>query len=118
MTVFLLFLLVLLVFVNGFFVAAEFALVRSRRSEMEKLAEEGRGARTRRFTQIDRIDEYLSAAQVGITMASIGLGFLGEPAIASLLEPVFGGIVSHGVAVAISVANRVPDRDRGARDRR
>ena len=60
--------------------------------------------RSRRFRQIDRIDEYLSAAQVGITMASIGLGFLGEPALARLLEPVFGGVMSHGVAVAISVA--------------
>jgi len=102
-TAFLLFLLVLLVFVNGFFVAAEFALVRSRRSEMEKLAEEGARGASQALHSIDRIDEYLSAAQVGITMASIGLGFLGEPAIASLLEPVFGGIVSHGVAVAISV---------------
>ena len=91
-------------FVNGFFVAAEFALVRSRRSQMEKLAEEGsRGAATA-LKAIDRIDEYLSAAQVGITMTSIGLGFLGEPAIAELLEPVFGGVVSHGIAVAISVA--------------
>ena len=54
-------------------------------------------------SEIERIDEYLSAAQVGITMASIGLGFLGEPAIAQLLEPLFGNNVSHGVAVAISV---------------
>src|SRR4029079_14191729 len=53
--------------------------------------------------ELDRIDEYLSAAQVGITMASIGLGFLGEPAIARLIEPVFGSL-SHGAAVAISVA--------------
>jgi CBS domain containing-hemolysin-like protein len=102
-TGFLLFLLVLLVFVNGFFVAAEFALVRSRRSEMERLAEEGARGATQALEEIDRIDEYLSAAQVGITMASIGLGFLGEPAIAQLLEPVFGGVVSHGVAVAISI---------------
>jgi CBS domain containing-hemolysin-like protein len=103
-TGFLLFLLVLLVFVNGFFVAAEFALVRSRRSEMEQLAEEGARGATQALKEIDRIDEYLSAAQVGITMASIGLGFLGEPAIAQLLEPVFGGVVSHGVAVAISIS--------------
>src|SRR6185503_13558206 len=47
---------------------------------------------------------YLSAAQVGITFASIGLGFLGEPAIAKALEPLFGGIGGHGLAVAISVA--------------
>jgi CBS domain containing-hemolysin-like protein len=102
-TAFLLFLLVLLVFVNGFFVAAEFALVRSRRSQMEKVAEEGSRGAAQAVKELDRIDEYLSAAQVGITLTSIGLGFLGEPAIAELLKPVFGGVVSHGVAVAISV---------------
>ena len=53
--------------------------------------------------QLDRIDESLSACQVGITMASIGIGFLGEPSLARLIEPIFGGL-SHGVAVAISVA--------------
>ena len=53
--------------------------------------------------ELDRIDEYLSACQLGITMASIGIGFLGEPAVAQLIEPIFGGL-SHGVAVAISVA--------------
>jgi CBS domain containing-hemolysin-like protein len=95
-------LLVVLVFVNGFFVAAEFALVRSRRARLEELAE---GSKTASLAlhELDRIDEYLSACQVGITMASIGLGFLGEPAIAELIKPVFGGL-RHGVAVAISVA--------------
>ena len=53
--------------------------------------------------ELDQIDEYLSACQLGITMASIGIGFLGEPAVAKLIEPIFGGL-SHGVAVAISVA--------------
>ena len=104
MNVFLLFLLILLVFVNGFFVAAEFALVRSRKSQMERLAAEGSRGAQQAIHEIDRIDEYLSATQVGITMASIGLGFLGEPAIAQLLEPVFGGVMSHGIAVAISLA--------------
>jgi CBS domain containing-hemolysin-like protein len=103
-TVFLLFLLVLLIALNGFFVATEFALVRSRRSQMEKMAEEGSRAAVVALKQLDRIDEYLSAAQVGITMTSIGLGFLGEPAIAQLLEPGLGNVMSHGVAVAISVA--------------
>jgi CBS domain containing-hemolysin-like protein len=103
-TILLLFLVVLLVFVNGFFVAAEFALVRSRRSQMEKLAEEGSRGASQALVAINRIDEYLSAAQVGITMASIGLGFLGEPAIAELLEPVFGGVMSHGIAIALAVA--------------
>src|SRR5919199_2656692 len=102
MTALLLIAVIVLVFVNGFFVAAEFALVRSRRSRLEELAEGSKSA-TLALQELDRIDEYLSAAQVGITMASIGLGFLGEPAIAQLVEPVFGGL-SHGIAVAISVA--------------
>jgi CBS domain containing-hemolysin-like protein len=52
---------------------------------------------------VDEIDEYLSACQLGITLASIGIGFLGEVALASQLEPLFGDVVGHGVAVAISV---------------
>jgi CBS domain containing-hemolysin-like protein len=103
-TVLLIALLVLLIFVNGFFVAAEFALVRSRSSRLEELAKSGSRGAQLAMKEIDQIDEYLSAAQVGITMASIGLGFLGEPAIAKALEPAFGGIGGHGLAVAISVA--------------
>jgi CBS domain containing-hemolysin-like protein len=96
-------LLLVLVFVNGFFVAAEFSLVRSRRTRLEELAEGSKGAALA-LQELERIDEYLSACQVGITMASIGLGFLGEPAIAELLEPLFGGVMSHGLALGISVA--------------
>jgi CBS domain containing-hemolysin-like protein len=103
MSVLLLVLLLVLVAVNGLFVAAEFALVRVRRSRLESLAAEGaRGARSA-LDQLAQIDEYLSACQVGITMASIGIGFLGEPSLAKLLEPIFGGL-AHGVAVGISVA--------------
>ena len=103
MSAVLLIVLLLLVALNGLFVAAEFALVRARKGRIEALAEEGSRAARTALDQIDRIDEYLSACQVGITMASIGIGFLGEPAIATLIEPIFGGI-SHGVAVGISVA--------------
>jgi len=103
MSVLLLVLLFVLVAVNGFFVAAEFALVRSRRGKIEQLVEEGESGAEAVIEQLDKIDESLSACQVGITMASIGIGFLGEPSLAKLLEPVFGGL-SHGVAVAISVA--------------
>jgi CBS domain containing-hemolysin-like protein len=101
--VLLLILLLLLVVLNGLFVAAEFALVRARRSRLEVLAEEGARGAKQALAQIDRIDESLSAAQVGITMASIGIGFLGEPSLARLFEPIFGGL-SHGVAAVISVA--------------
>ncbi len=97
------FLTVVLVGVNAFFVIAEYALVRSRRPRLEALADEGaRGARLA-LTQIDQIGDYIAACQVGITMASIGIGALGEPAIAHVLEPLFGDPIGHGVAVAISV---------------
>jgi CBS domain containing-hemolysin-like protein len=104
LTALLLVLLVVLILLNGFFVAAEFALVRARRTRMEEAANEGSRTAQVALYQMDHIDRYLSAAQVGITMTSIGLGFLGEPAVASLLEPVFGGVMSHGISVALSVA--------------
>ena len=82
MSILLLVLLLLLVAINGFFVAAEFALVRSRRGKIEQLAEEGESGAEAVVEQLDKIDESLSACQVGITMASIGIGFLGEPSLA------------------------------------
>ncbi len=103
MSALLLALLLLLVAINGFFVAAEFALVRSRRGKIEQLAKEGESGAEEVVEQLDKIDESLSACQVGITMASIGIGFLGEPALAKLLEPAFGGL-SHGAAAGISLA--------------
>jgi CBS domain containing-hemolysin-like protein len=93
-----------LVAANGFFVASEFALVRARQSRLEQLRDEGKRGALLALEQVDRIDEYLSACQLGITMASLGIGFLGEPAIASLLEEPLGGVFSHGVAVAIAIA--------------
>jgi CBS domain containing-hemolysin-like protein len=99
----LLFGVAVLVAANGFFVAAEFALVRTRESRVEQMRDEGRRGATLVLQQIDRIDEYLSACQLGITMASLGIGFLGEPAIASLLEKLFGDAVSHNLSLAISI---------------
>lgn len=103
MTALLLIAVVVLVLVNGFFVAAEFALVRSRRGQLEARAGEGDPRARLAVVQIDDISRYLSACQFGITLASLGIGFLGEPAIAQLVEPGFGGL-SHGVAVGISLA--------------
>ncbi len=103
MSVLLLVLLALLIAINGFFVAAEFALVRSRRGKIEQAAEEGEAGAEAVVEQLDRIDESLSACQIGITAASIGIGFLGEPALAKLLEPLFGGL-SHAAAAGISLA--------------
>jgi CBS domain containing-hemolysin-like protein len=102
MSALLLVLLLLLIAVNGVFVAAEFALVRSRRSRLEQWASEGSKRASTVLVQLDEIDEYLSACQVGITMASIGIGALIEPSLATLIKPIFGSL-SHGVAVTISV---------------
>ena len=93
----------LLVLVNAFFVIAEYALVRSSRARLEAMAEEGaRGARLA-LQQLDQIGDYISVCQVGITAASIAIGALGQPALAHLLEGVFGGATADAVAVAISV---------------
>jgi CBS domain containing-hemolysin-like protein len=104
MSVVLLVLLLVLVAVNGFFVAAEFAIVRSRRSRLEQLRDEGIAGASRAIDQIDHVDVYVATCQVGITLASLGIGFLGEPALAELLEPLFGNFFSHAVAVAIAIA--------------
>ena len=105
MTEFLLILGVLvLVGLNAFFVAAEFGLVRARQTRLEQEAEESKRGADLALEEIKRIDEYLSACQLGITMASIGIGFLGEVALANLLEDPLGNVVSHGLATAIAVA--------------
>jgi CBS domain containing-hemolysin-like protein len=103
-TALLLIAILVLVLANGFFVAAEFALVRTRRTAMEELAREGKRGAELVLRQLDDLSEYLSACQFGITLASLGIGFLGEPAVADLIEPVFGDAISHGLATAISVA--------------
>src|SRR3954454_22341381 len=103
MTALLLILLVVLVALNGLFVAAEIGLVRSRKSRLESLAEEGRRGAKQALDQVDHLSEYIAACQVGITLCSIGIGFLGEPSLAKLLEPVFGSL-SHAVATTIAVA--------------
>jgi len=78
---------VLLVLINGFFVAAEFAIVKLRLTQAEELAEE-EGLLGRTLLKVrTRLDAYLSACQLGITLASLGLGWLGEPAFSRLIEP-------------------------------
>ena len=94
---------VVLVFVNGFFVAAEFALVRASKSTFEEMAKEGRRGAAMVVTLMDDLSEYLSACQFGITLASLGIGFLGEPAIADLVEPLIGDTVAtHAISIAIA----------------
>jgi CBS domain containing-hemolysin-like protein len=101
--VLLLFAVVVLVGLNGFFVAAEFALVRSRRSKLEQMDEEGDRKAGRVLVQMDSMNEYLAACQLGITLASIAIGFLGEPAIAQLLESILGDSIPHTLSLVISI---------------
>ncbi len=103
-------LVVALVLLNGLFVAAEFSIVAVRRTRLETLANQGQGLARFSLRAVDNLNNYLAATQLGITIASIGLGFVGEPLLAGLLEPLFedifgqeaAGISSHAVAVPIA----------------
>jgi CBS domain containing-hemolysin-like protein len=104
MTALLLVLTALLIALNGFFVMGEYALVRSRRSRLETMREEGVRGAALALSEIDDIGDYISTVQVGITMTSIGIGALGEPVLADIFERWFGDAISHGLAIAISIA--------------
>ena len=93
----------LLIAVNAFFVIAEYALVRSRRARLEVMREEGAKGAALALRQLANVNEYISAVQIGVTMTSIGVGALGEPALASILKGWLGNTLSHGAAVAIAV---------------
>lgn len=97
-----------LVFANAFFVASEFAIVKVRPTRLDQLGQRG-DSRARLALRISsRLNEYLSANQLGITLASLGLGWIGEPAIARLIEPYlaglgeWSGVGAHGIAIGIS----------------
>src|SRR5918998_2672055 len=92
-----------LVLHNAFFVAAEFALVRSRKAHLQTDVEAGKKGAATAVAMMDDLSRYLSAAQVGITLTSLGLGFLGEPAIGRLLEDAIGEEVPHWVSTTVSV---------------
>src|SRR6187549_3462611 len=82
-----LFLIFLIVALNGFFVASEFALVSVRRTRIEKLAAEGAKPAIAALRLLDQPTKFISAVQLGVTLASLALGVIGEPTIAKLLEP-------------------------------
>src|SRR5919198_4626462 len=104
MTALLLVAVVVLVLINAFFVAAEFALVRSRIPHLEKEAREGRRGAAMAVRLMRDLSRYLSAVQVGITLTSLGIGFLGEPSIGKILEGLFGSGVPHWVSYGVSFA--------------
>src|SRR5947199_5584417 len=95
-----------LVALNGFFVACEFAIIKVRASQLDTLAEEG-NTRARFVKHVrNHLDAYLSATQLGITLASLGLGWIGEQFLAHILEPFFAlaHIHSHAFVTSVSVA--------------
>ncbi len=108
-------LVLFLVLGNGFFVAAEFALVAVRKSRIEALAAEGDKAAKRLMLLLNNLNAYISATQLGITIASLALGWVGEPAIAKILDPILvligeatglafltSGVVLHSISFAIA----------------
>lgn len=100
---------IILVALNAFFVAAEFALVGARRTRLEELARAGDGKARLARKAVQSLDRYISATQLGITLASLGLGWIGEPALAQLIDGGFRWlpdrlemVATHAVAVVIA----------------
>ena len=94
---------------NGLFVAAEFAFVRIRATQVDRLVNEGRTSANLVRVATARLDQYLAVCQLGITICSLGIGALAEPTIADLIEPVFEdigvpGALVHPVAIAIALS--------------
>lgn len=102
LSAFYVFLVVLLVLANGFFVASEFALVGVRRSRIATLAVSGNRRAQLLLQLVDNLNAYISATQLGITMASLALGWIGEPVFAHLLEAPLQGRVSDTVLHTLS----------------
>jgi putative hemolysin len=100
----------LLVATNGFFVAAEFALVGARRTRITQLASEGSRAAKVAQTAMEHLDSYIAATQLGITLSSLGLGWVGEPAVGHLIEPLLEHLIPKesvatvGTAISFAIA--------------
>src|ERR1700682_469162 len=101
-----------LVLANGVFVATEFAMVKTRPTRIRAMLDEGKPGAENVLKLLQRMDVYLSATQFGITLASLGLGWIGEPAFARLIEPAVGLVIpagdvqriTHTLAIAIAFA--------------
>ena len=102
--VFYLALVLFLVFVNAFFVFSEFAIVKIRRTKLEELAHSGNKNARIGLTITEHLNTYLSAIQLGITLASLGLGWIGEPAVSRLLELVIGKVVRANTVLMHSLS--------------
>ena len=96
-----------LVAANGFFVAAEFSLVGVRRSRIDELVARGHGSAKFLRRAVDDLNDHLAATQLGVTVSSLGLGWIGEPALARLIEPALGALGRLATAGAHAVATAV-----------
>jgi magnesium and cobalt exporter, CNNM family len=95
----------LLVLANGFFVGAEYAFVRIRRTQLDELVQKGSARARLAASVVDHLDQYISASQLGVTLCSLAIGWIGEPAVAALLEPAFGWLpesLLHVLAFAVA----------------
>ena len=100
-----LFFVIFLVLLNGFFVAAEFAIVKVRSSRIDSLVQEGTSRAKFAANLVHNLDAYLSVSQLGITLASLGLGWIGEPAVAKFMYPVLSSFdLSNDLVHTISFA--------------
>lgn len=109
--IFNLFVIVFLLFSNGFFVASEFAMVKVRKTRIEQLVNEGNHNAKIALEAIKDLDKFIAAVQLGVTISSIGLGWVGEGTLARIIEPLFvflpgisQNIATHTVSVSVSFA--------------
>jgi CBS domain containing-hemolysin-like protein len=93
-----------LVVLNGFFVAAEFAFVRLRSASVETLVQEGRRSASVVQEATENLDDYLAVSQLGITISSLGLGWVGEPAVAVIVEPLLAPVLPSSLLHVVTVA--------------
>src|SRR5690606_14171151 len=92
-----------LVFLNGFFVAAEFAIVKVRSSQIEVKTNVSKSVANVSRKIIDNLDAYLAATQLGITLASLGLGWVGESVMESIILSTLGNVISPELAAKLSL---------------
>src|SRR5574344_583328 len=90
-----------LLFINGFFVAAEISMIGSRKTRIKQLTDEGNFSAKLAFEALHDIDKYIAAVQLGITMASIALGWVGEATLARMIEPCFS-FLTHGAQLVLT----------------
>ena len=109
--IFNLFVIIFLLFSNGFFVASEFAMVKVRKTRIEQLVKEGNATAKIAQEALTDLDKFIAAVQLGVTISSIGLGWVGEGTLARIIEPIFAflpgisqNIATHTVSVSLSFA--------------